>query len=229
MNMEDTIIQRVVKFYKSKNYTVNSFSKAIKMPQVTVNNQILGKRGISFELISNILLNFPELSSEWLIRGNGFMFNEQIELRQTKSTEKLSQRTFPLLSSLAAANLNTILSDDNKNILGMITIPNIPDCDGALYVRGDSMYPLLKSGDIVAFKNVEPKDENIIYGEMYIVDMVLDDDDYLAVKYIKHSERGKEWIKLVSQNDFYQSKDVLISSLRAMALVKLTIRMNTMK
>ena len=38
--------------------------------------------------------------------------------------------------------------------LGRIVIPNIPVCDGAVYVSGDSMYPILKSGDIVGFKSI---------------------------------------------------------------------------
>lgn len=44
-------------------------------------------------------------------------------------------------------------SDEIKPI-DHISIPNLPKCDGAVYVAGDSMYPLLKSGDIVMYKEV---------------------------------------------------------------------------
>ena len=47
------------------------------MEQTTVNNQLIGKRGVSIDLILNILLAFPEISSEWLLRGKGNMLIEE--------------------------------------------------------------------------------------------------------------------------------------------------------
>lgn len=43
---------------------------------------------------------------------------------------------------------------DSQTPIDYIHIPNLPRCDGAIYVVGDSMYPLLKSGDIVLYKQV---------------------------------------------------------------------------
>ena len=57
----------------------------------------------------------------------------------------------------------------------------------------------------------------------------IEGEEYLTVKYINQSERGCEWIKLVSYNQHHQPKDFPLSSVRALALVKLSIRMNTMK
>ena len=48
-------------------------------------------------------------------------------------------------------------------MLDYISIPRLPKCDGAVYVTGDSMYPLLKSGDIVLYKEVSDiKNENVL-------------------------------------------------------------------
>ena len=57
----------------------------------------------------------------------------------------------------------------------------------------------------------------------------MDGDEYLTVKYVNHSERGDNWIKLVSYNQYHQPKDFPLSSVKAMAIIKLSIRMNTMK
>ena len=111
----------------------------------------------------------------------------------------------------------------------MIHIPNIPKCDGAVYVKGDSMYPLLKSGDIVAFKEIPLDMQHIFFGEMYLVSIDMDGDEYLTVKYVNHSEKGEDWIKLVSYNQYHQPKDFPLSAVKAMAIIKLSIRMNTMK
>ena len=129
----------------------------------------------------------------------------------------------------AAANLKNLFDNKDENILGMIHIPNIPKCDGAVYVKGDSMYPLLKSGDIVAYKEIPLDMQHIFFGEMYLVSIDMDGDEYLTVKYVNHSDKGDDWIKLVSYNQYHQPKDFPLSSVKAMAIIKLSIRMNTMK
>lgn len=145
----------------------------------------------------------------------------------TKVAENMEEEDIPLYDVSAAANLMSIFEASAKqNIIDHIRVPNVPKCDGAVYVRGDSMSPLLRSGDIVAFKFIRDI-QNIIWGEMYLVDMVVEDDDYLVVKYIQKSDRGADWVKLVSHNSFYDPKDIHKSSIRSIALVKFSIRMNT--
>ncbi len=73
-------------------------------------------------------------------------------------------------------------------MVGKIQIPSIPLCDGAVYISGDSMYPILKSGDIVGFKEINSF-SNLIYGEMYLVSFTIEGDEYLAVKYVNRSEK----------------------------------------
>lgn len=180
--------------------------------------------------IMRIHEKYPTLNIEWLITGGGNMLkdNEYIQcLDHPKAIEKtLTDQEVNLYDIYAAANLKTLFLNKDQNILGKISIPDMPKCDGAVYVTGDSMYPLLKSGDIVVYKEVRDF-QNVIYGEMYLVSFELDDDDYLAVKYINRSEEeGK--IKLVSYNTHHEPKDIPVDSIRAMALVKLSIRKNTM-
>ena len=151
-------------------------------------------------------------------------------INRPKYTEKVEENGELYLYDIeAAANLKSLLVNKDQNILGKISIPNIPKCDGAVYVKGDSMYPLLKSGDIIAYKEVPVEIQHIFYGEMYLVSIDIEGEEYLTVKYINQSERGCEWIKLVSYNQHHQPKDFPLSSVRALALVKLSIRMNTMK
>ena len=102
----------------------------------------------------------------------------------------------------------------------------MPKCDGAVYVTGDSMYPLLKSGDIVVYKELYDFN-NVIFGEMYLVSFDLEGDEYLAVKYVNRSDK-EGYIKLVSYNSHHDPKDIPLNCIRAMALVKLSIRKNTM-
>lgn len=79
-----------------------------------------------------------------------------------------------------------------------IHIPNLPKCDGAIYVVGDSMYPLLKSGDIVLYKQLRDIGD-VFWGDMYLLSIDIDGEEYVTVKYIQKSDR-EGCIKLVSQN-----------------------------
>lgn len=184
------------------------------------------------DLLSAVCSAREEINADYILTGRGTPLRtpEVTQIFHPKGAEKTEEESIITLYDMeAAANLKTLLANKDQNILGQISIPNIPKCDGAVYVKGDSMYPLLKSGDIVAYKEIPLEMSHIFWGEMYLVSIDLDGDEYLTVKYVQHSDKGEDWIKLVSYNPNHQPKDFPLSSVRAMALVKLSIRMNTMK
>lgn len=181
------------------------------------------------------------ISPDWLLTGRGSMLREnqqpenepepvkspqiQILHHPKVSEKKITQQSIPLYDVSVAANLKTVFDNKDQNILGEISMPDIPRCDGAVYVRGDSMYPLLKSGDIVGYKEIHDF-SNVIYGEMYIVAYDIEGDEYVCVKYINRSEQDG-CVKLVSYNPHHDPKDIQVTRITAMALVKFSIRMNT--
>lgn len=68
------IILRIKGLIKEKGMTVNSFSKEIGIGQVTLNNYIRLNRYPAYETLHAILTRFPDVSAEWLMRGEGPMF-----------------------------------------------------------------------------------------------------------------------------------------------------------
>jgi len=181
-----------------------------------------------------ILHHYPEINSDWLLTGNGAMLkenNNDIVImngdRKTIDSLQVSQE-IPLYDLEAVAGLRELFSSGKpQRVLDTIKIPNLPKCDGAISVTGDSMYPLLKSGDIILYKETEF--ENIFFGEMYLLSVKLNDwEEYITVKYVQKSEKGPEFVKLVSQNSHHQPKDIHISKISALALIKASIRINTM-
>ena len=89
------------------------------------------------------------------------------------------------------------------------------------------MYPLLKSGDIVLYKQLHDL-EDIFWGDMYLLSIDIDGEEYVTIKYIQRSER-EGYVRLVSQNQHHAEKEVQMSRIRAIALVKASIRMNSMR
>ena len=147
--------------------------------------------------------------------------------RTTDSIHEIQE--VPLYDLEATAGLQELFSGGKSavQILDTIKIPHLPKCDGAISITGDSMYPLLKSGDMVLYKEI-PLD-SIFYGEMYLLSYKIDDwEEYVTVKYVQKSDLGDEYLKLVSQNQHHQPKDVLKAHITAIAIIKASIRINTM-
>lgn len=223
-------IKEIIRFLKVSD---RRFAEMIGVPQTTISNLFNRQTDPSFKILNAIISKFEFINPKWLLTGLGPMNNTGNEMsvqmiNHPKLPEvKLDNQQVVLYDVNAAANLKTLFADKTQNILGKIMIPDMPRCDGAVYVKGDSMYPLLKSGDIVAYKELN-NFQNLIYGEMYLLSFELDGDEYLTVKYVNKSEQ-KGYIKLISYNSHHEPMDIPVTNIFALALIKVSIRMNTMR
>lgn len=171
------------------------------------------------------------VNPEYLITGIKPMFKidvKNVSVNRKSKTKVIEEQLVPLYDLEASAGLKELFKTSGPQVvLDTIKIPNLPKCDGAITVTGDSMYPLLKSGDTVLYKIVEVS--NIFYGEMYLLSVQIDEwEEYITVKYVQKSELGNEYVKLVSYNQHHQPKDIPINSITAIGLIKASIRINTM-
>ena len=178
----------------------------------------------------NLLVQELNVNPDWLESGKGEMFNADPSLSASfgRGTEMaMPLQSVPLYSIEATAGLVPLFEQQSSHTpINYIHIPNLPKCDGAVYVAGDSMYPLLKSGDIVLYKQLHDL-EDIFWGDMYLLSIDMDGEEFITVKYVQRSDR-EGYVRLVSQNQHHADKDVEIKRIRAIALVKASIRMNTM-
>lgn len=223
MDNNISIIERIIQVIDLKGITKYKFCA-----DLGVSKGFLDKpREITTDKYANILDYFPDVSEKWLLRGEGEIMRPEVNIMYDPPYRyKRSDDSIFLYDIDAAANLKTLFDNKAQNVIGSIDVPDMPICDGAIRIRGDSMYPILKSGDIVIYKEV-PHFDNIIYGEMYLIDFTLNGDYYLVVKYIKRSAADGH-IMLVSYNSHHDPLDIPITGIRAMALVKASIRYNTM-
>ena len=226
--METTINQRVQEIAdKLCEGNISELARISGASQPALRD-IVGKKQAKprFELL-NTIAEAPALNinAEWLLTGRGEM-QKRIEILHHSPYRDVERDTIPIYDINAAANLKNLFTNDSQHLLGEIKILNAPDCDGTIYVRGDSMYPLVKSGDMVSFKQLH-NINNLVSGEMYVVDFETDGDDFLVIKYVKWEERNAT-LRLVSYNNHHQDMIIPTDAIRAIALIKIVIRINSM-
>ncbi|MDB0601402.1 S24 family peptidase [Tenacibaculum maritimum] len=237
----ETTRQRIRYFIDKQGFKPKDFLNKTKLKRGVLDKS-LDKSGVSDNVIADILVNYPNINPLWLVAGRGEMLinNTSTDLKTTpdenptnvfklKTDNNVGAQNIPLYNIEAAAGLVELFqSQADTNPIDTLSIPNLPKCDGAVFVTGDSMYPLLKSGDIVAYKQIEDFNNDIFWGEMYLISVEVAGEEYISVKYVQKSEKGEQYIKLVSQNQHHQPKNVKLNKVRAMALVKASVRINSM-
>lgn len=149
----------------------SAFAKAVGVTPTVIANVVGTRQGKpSFDVISKICAN-ANISAEWLLTGEGDMLKsnkyepivEVKPIHHPRSVEKKEDTQVVYLYDFeATAGLKTLFDNKRNNIIDTIKIPKLPKCDGAIHIVGDSMYPLLKSGDIILYREISPSIENII-------------------------------------------------------------------
>lgn len=237
-NNNFSINQRIIQFIDYLGISRYRFSRETGISEVNILNIYKGKNKPSIDFIEKILNTYKALNATWLITGEGPMLkdresnghveaSEHITRFPVKTDRPMTSVRIPLYSVDAIAGVVEVYEQISDNDpIAYLEIPNLPKCDGAIYVVGDSMYPLLKSGDIIIYK-VLNNIQNILWGEMYLLSIVQDGDAFITVKYVKQSA-SPGWVTLISYNEHHQPKDFPIESIRFAAHVKASVRINSM-
>lgn len=232
------IVSKLNEYLQFKGISITSAEREIGLSHASLSKPIKANTTIKTDTLEKFLQTYSDLNPMWLLdhspemlmKKNTSQVNETLQVYQTKKTKEaiVGMQEVPFYDLEATAGLQELFdSGKPTKVLDTIKIPNLPRCDGAISVTGDSMYPLLKSGDIILYK--ETSVDNIFYGEMYLVSVKQGDwEEYITVKFVQKSEKGDDFVKLVSQNQHHQSRDIKIDHISAIAMIKASIRYNTM-
>lgn len=237
-NKNAEISERILKVLDYQGDTKNSFAQKLGYTRSqTIYDIVNGKSAPSFDFFNRFVnSDYSEIFNiEWLLSGKGEMTKatkpaisgEAVQEYSFKTDRRHPAQQVPLYNIEAAAGLVTLF-DKRQYVEDYISIPNLPKCDGAIYITGDSMYPLLKSGDIVMYREIKDIINSIFWGEMYLLTFEVGGDLYTMVKWLQKSELGPDYIKLVSENQHHQPKDILLKNIKAAAIIKASIRINSM-
>ena len=72
--MESDVKQRVMDLVEIKTETISGFAKAINVAQTTLSEYLNNGKVPSFKVVNGILVAYPDISAEWLLRGEGAMY-----------------------------------------------------------------------------------------------------------------------------------------------------------
>ncbi|MDL2230558.1 XRE family transcriptional regulator, partial [Alistipes sp. OttesenSCG-928-L06] len=220
--------ERVKEVRRALGMTQDQLGEILGVKKSTLSMIETGKAALS-NRNKQTLVQKLNVNPDWLDNGEGEMIQaatQYVPLHQGRTDYNIDMQRIPLYNIEGTAGLVPLfLNQQGMTPIDYIQIPNLPRCDGAIYVTGDSMYPLLKSGDIVLYKQIHDILNNIFWGEMYLISIDLDGEEYITVKYIQKSD-VPDHVKLVSQNQHHADKDMHIGRIKALALVKACIRMN---
>ena len=84
------ILERLHDYLRHINLSFNKLEISLGVSHGSISNAWKHKKNIGSNVIENILITYPEISAEWLLRGKGEMFVNDKEPKLTKShsTEK---------------------------------------------------------------------------------------------------------------------------------------------
>lgn len=234
------MLEALILYYSRGNKT--HFANLLEVKPQTISSWI-SRNTFDAELIYSKCEN---VSADWLMTGSGQMLkNEGIPAglvytdpargigykpataptgnMDTRCSVKLSadqSEGIPLIPFDAMAGAltseQTVLDYECEHYI----VPAFKGADFLITVKGDSMHPTYRSGDMVACKRVPMSDCFFQWNKAYVVDT----DQGALIKRIKKASE-KETLLLVSDNSCYDPIELPISAIHGVALVMGIIRL----
>lgn len=217
--------ERIYEFCKETKIPIRQFEIQAKLSNGYVSSM---RKGLGRGKLENVLKAFPDISREWLLYGEGTMFRTPHPHYIIEAENKDHAQKIPIYDLVATGGIVSVFQDQNAEPADYLSLPGLPPVDGAVYIRGDSMAPLIKSGDIIIYKRVSLSEDSIMWGQIYLLSYTFDQDSYTAVKYLRRSERPGH-IRLASENPNFDPQDIPSSSITSLALVKASITFHTIE
>ena len=144
----DNTKERLKELIKKLKVGQNKFESICGLGNGTINNS---RGGISSASIAKIIAAYPKVNVEWLVSGQGNMFKDEEEMPVKSYTEGV-----PYYNVDFEMGFDLMVNDQTARPEYKINfMPYNNKCDVWCNARGNSMYPTIASGDIIALKEVK--------------------------------------------------------------------------
>ena len=144
----EEIKRRILILLTEKGLNVSKASGVLDIPQRTLNRQLNEGGSVSMELIRAINRYFPEVSIEWILSGEGEMYNGVNEFNN------LPRNVSPYYKSVTVSAGVRDTINDCEAADAFVSIPGA-NADFYFPVVGTSMQPEINEGDIIGVKKME--------------------------------------------------------------------------
>lgn len=179
-NKNESIKDRLRVFIEYHGLTEPEFYTSIKIPS-TRYHEI--EEELSEKEQREIQERYPSLNLGWLITGNGPML-KSYQTPRPEERMPITGNTIKYYPSVNGSMGGIEFLDNPEEFYTDIVLPGFSECKFAVNAFGDSMYPVIKSGQIVIMM---PWTERFIdWGHIY---MVVTKSGYRAIKYLKPSSK----------------------------------------
>lgn len=191
--METTVKERIMSFISTKGISIREFEKRSGLSNGYIKSL---KDSPTVSRMSMIIRAFPEINPKWLQFGEGDMFKEG-ETQIVKSYTK----GIPYFNVDFEMGYDEMFNDQTSNPEFLIDFKPYNKCDVWCNARGNSMYPTIASGDIIALKEIKDT-RYIISNEIYAI---VTDNGLRTIKRI--IDKGDRYT-LVPDNKEYPEQDI---------------------
>lgn len=218
-------IDRLYQYLEDKGVKPTTFEKDMGFSSGYLSVQRKRSADLGESVLKKILDNCQDIDPSWLLTGQKI----QVSLDgndKSRNTEKVANVNYnsnkligiPLIPINAEAGAFTCDVQISEHECEYFNVPTFAGADFLITVRGDSMIPGYKSGDIVACKKIE-LGTYIQWNRVYVIDI----DQGPLIKRIRPGTT-KDVLVIVSDNSEFQPFEINVKDVRHLALVLGSIR-----
>ncbi len=222
---DSDIISRIKYLIKELNYKQTDFAKKIGVDTSNLSKYMNGRLPVSDSLVNRIVVNLG-VSKEWLENGTDIPFAKHTQLPVTTvpvsemDAVKMGTPVYDIDVTAGTMPRARMFSDDL--VVGHINLPDIINENCRIVrVSGDSMSPVIRSGDLIAVRELTGT-QYIFWGQIYVVLL----DDYRLVKYMRRHP-DPSLVILRSENPNYDDMEIRRADIRELMLVQNIIHLDT--
>lgn len=200
------IIDRIRQYLDFKGISDYRFEKELSLSKGYINKA----KNPTSDVLMKICGIYTDISPEWLVTGKGEMIKnaerEQKTIEISESAISETKRKGALIYDIDATcglSGRDIEFTDEK-VIGSIDAPEINPDSKIIFATGDSMLPLIASGDRVVIRKIESWDY-FNYGQVYLIIT----NEYRLIKRVRrHPKDADNLILLRSENPNYDDIDL---------------------
>ena len=172
-------------YFSERGITQQSIANELHVSKAYINALFTGRTSIG-KATARKLSELYGISESWLLTGEG-------------AIAKYDGNGIPEYDVDFSCG-NAVMYTDSTAIVGTLSMSEYANATAIVRATGNSMHPLISSGDKVIIKEVENWSENIIYGQIYGIET---DGDIRTIKRVRRSsEEGIIILEPINKEEY---------------------------